>query len=254
MVVPRGATAGLDDPMVARIASRPVVRAAGAPLLAFASVVVGGLVGFVTLGEVGPVEAAFWLVDPTSIELHGAGRNVKAFAVVVSGGLVLSGLWAGETVATTVFGGHLGAQFRRMQQRQRIEELAQHFVVCGYGMLGRTVAAELAGDGHDVVVVEVEESNYRTALDDGLLAVHGDARREHTLADARVDRARAVVAAVDDSNVNIQIAIVTTQTAPHAELVVRVGEELYEPLARRAGADVVIIPEVVRGRSILERI
>jgi len=232
-----------------RALRNPVVGRAGAPLLVFS-----GVAGFVALSDVGVVHAAFWLVDPTSIELHGAGRDVKAFAVVVFVGLVLSGLWVGETVVSAAFGGQLGEGITRMQQAQRIETLSGHTVVCGYGTLGRTVATELADDGRDVVVVEVEERRYRDAIDAGLLAVEGDARRESTLIEAGVDRARSVVGAVDDSNVNIQVAIVTTQIAANATLVVRVGAALYEPLARRAGADVVLIPEVVSGRTILDEL
>ena len=60
------------------------------------------------------------------------------------------------------------------------------------------------------------EALNRDAVEAGQLAVHGDARRESTLAEAGVGRARSVVGAVDDSNVNIQVAIVTTQIGPHA--------------------------------------
>ena len=232
----------------------PVVSQVGLPLAAFGATVVAGIAGFVHLGEVGVLDATFWLLDPTSIELHGAGDAVKAYALLVFTALFVSGLWIGETVVTATFGGQIREQLQEMQREQRLETLEDHFVVCGYGMLGRTVAAELSDAGEEVVVVEVEDGNYEQAIDDGMLAVNGDARRDPVLSAAGVDRCRAVVAAVDDSNANIQVAIVTTQMAPHAEMVVRVGEKLYEPLARRAGADTVVIPEVVSGQSILDHV
>jgi voltage-gated potassium channel len=138
-----------------------------------------------------------------------------------------------------------------MQNDRTIDQLDDHVVICGYGMFGRTVADSLA-DGRDVVVVESEEGQYDRALDRGVLAVNADARREETLTEAGVRRAETVVAAIDDSNVNIQIAIAASQLAPEVTLVVRVGDEMYESLARRAGADEVVIPEVVSGKQVIE--
>jgi hypothetical protein len=238
------------------LVSRPLIRRAVRPVGAFAGVVVAGLVGFTTLADVGVVDALFWLVDPTSIELHfrehaGPERLVKAYAVVVLSGLVLAGLWTGETVLSATFGGQISEELRRMQNDRAIDQLDDHVVICGYGMFGRTVANNL-GPERDVVVVETDEGQYERALEaETILAVNADARREETLTDAGVRRADTVVAAIDDSNVNIQIAIAASQLAPEVTLVVRVGDEMYESLARRAGADEVIIPEVVSGEQVI---
>lgn len=62
-----------------------------------------------------------------------------------------------------------------------------------------------------------------------------------------------LVAAIDDSNVNIQIALLATQLTPDLTVVVRVGDESYESVARHAGADDVIIPEVAGGERVSER-
>jgi hypothetical protein len=239
-------------------AGRPLVRRAARPLTAFAGVVVAGVAGFTLLGGVGVVDALFWLVDPTSIELHfrehaGPERLVKAYAVLVLSGLVLAGLWTGETALAAAFGGQMTEELERMQNDRAIADLDDHVVICGYGMFGRTVADSLRSADRDVVVVETDETQYERALDsEDVLAVNADARREQTLVDTGVRRADTVVAAIDDSNVNIQISIAASQLAPEVTLVVRVGEEMYESLARRAGADEVVIPEVVSGRQVIE--
>ncbi|WP_136600586.1 potassium channel family protein [Salinigranum halophilum] len=239
-------------------AGRPLVRRATRPLTAFAGVVVAGVVGFTVLGGVGVVDALFWLVDPTSIELHfrehaGPERLVKAYAVLVVSGLVLAGLWTGETVLAAAFGGQMTEELKRMQNDRAIADLDDHVIICGYGMFGRTIVDSLRSADRDVVVVEMDETQYERALaTEGVLAVNADARREETLVDAGVRRADTVVAAIDDSNVNIQLSIAASQLAPEVTLVVRVGEEMYESLARRAGADEVVIPEVVSGRQVIE--
>jgi voltage-gated potassium channel len=237
---------------------RERVRAAAVPLTAFGATVCVGVVGFVALTGVSVVDAAFWLLDPTSIELYfehhsGPERATKAFAVGVFVALVLAGVWVGESALDAAFDGRLGRELTRMQTQRTIDDLSGHVVICGHGMFGRTVAQHLRERGRDVVVVE-RDADERERMAEDALVVAGDARREETLRQAGVDRAEAVVAAVDDSNTNIQVGVTTSQMAPEAELVVRVGEEMYESTARRVGADVVVIPEVVSGTDLVDRL
>ncbi|MFA1609516.1 potassium channel family protein [Halobellus rubicundus] len=248
------------------VARRPLVRHLLRPVAAFAAVVgvgvaafaavVGvGVAGFSSLGGVGVVDALFWLLDPTSIELHfqaheGPETLVKGYAVVVLSGLVVTGLWIGETVFSAAFGGQIKSEFKQMQIERAIDEAEGHIIICGYGTFGKTVAGSLREGDREVVVIEQDDAEYRRAVDDDVLAIQGDARREETLTDAGVKRAATVVGAIDDSNANIQIAMAASQIAPTVRLVVRVGDEMYEPLARRAGADEVIIPEIASARQV----
>ena len=220
------------------------------PVAAFGAVVVAGVGGFVTLAQVSVVEATFWLFDPASISIHGEGEVVKAYAVFVYTGLVLTGLWTGETVVAAAFGGQIRRGVRRVQNERKLERIADHVVVCGYGIFGRTVAGELVENDVPVVAVERDAETFERIESDAVVGLQADARLESTLRDAGVERARAVVAAIDDSNVNIQIAIVASQLAPDVHVVVRVGDELYEDLALRAGADDVVIPEVISGARV----
>lgn len=231
-------------------------RTALLPVSTLLAVALAGVVGFAGLADVGPVEAAFWLLDPASIGLHfrdhaGPERLVKAYALLVFGGLLLTGIWTGETVLNAAFGGRVREELERMQRERRIETLDDHVVVCGYGMFGRTVTERLVAGGEDVVVVERDETQLGD-LPEQVLPVVGDARREAVLSDAGVESARAVVAAIDDSGTNVQTAIVSSQLGPSVRLVVRVGDEMYENLARRAGADEVVIPEVLSGDTVSE--
>ncbi|WP_222920067.1 NAD(P)-binding protein [Natrinema sp. SYSU A 869] len=226
-----------------------------APIGVFVAIVAAGVGGFAVLGNVGLVEAAFWLVDLTSIDLHfqehaGPERATKAYAVLVTASLVLSGLWIGETVVTKVFGGRISTEISRATMQRRIDGSDDHVIVCGYGMFGRTIANRLAEADRTVVVIEIDADNAERARADGHLTVEGDARREQVLRTAGVGRAKKLVAAIDDSNVNIQIAIVSGTATSAPEIIVRVGDEMYESVAQEAGADEVVIPEVVSGERV----
>lgn len=233
------------------ITNRPIIRELIPPIVSFSSVAILGIAGYMYLGEVGLIEAMFWLVDPTSIELHGAGDEVKAFSILVIVGLVVTGIWIAESVLSAAFGGQIQSELKYMQIENRINKLDDHVVICGYGMFGRTIAHGVDEGSEDVVIIEYDEHQYERALDDGHLAIHGDARREGVLEDAGVARASAVITAVDNSNTNIQIAIQVGQLAEDVTLVVRVGDEMYTSMAKRAGADEVVIPEVFSGEDVV---
>jgi len=239
------------------VLGRPLVRRLLRPVAAFLAVVTLGVVGFSSLGGVGVVDALFWLLDPTSIELHfqahsGPETLTKGYAVVVLSGLIVVGLWIGETVFSAAFGGRIHSELREMQIERDIDELHGHIIICGYGTFGKTVGKALHTGDREVVVIEQTDAEFQRALDDDLLAIQGDARREELLREAGVKRAKTVVGAIDDSNANIQIAMAASQIAPTVRLVVRVGDEMYEALARRAGADEVIIPEVASAEQVTE--
>jgi len=240
--------------MAVSLPGRPILQRAARPLLALVTVTVLSVVGYVSLAGIGLVEALFWLVDPTSVEIHfqnhgGPERLTKAFTVVTRVGLILSSLWIGETVLSAAFGGQITEELKRMQTERTVEDLSGHVIICGYGIFGRTVAAKLSEAGHDLVAIEYDQAEFERIPED-ILAVQGDARREDVLERVNVSEARAIVGAIDDSNVNIQIAITASQLSPELEVVVRVGDEQYESLARRAGADEVVIPEVLTGETV----
>ena len=240
--------------MPARVFDRPLLKRALVPITTFVSLCVVGVAGFVYLEGVSVVRAAFWLLDPTSIELYGVGDDTRAFGVVVVVGLVLSALWIGESVLGAVFGGQIQEELKRMNTKRRIDDLSDHLIICGYGSFGRTVAKTLSNAGRDVVVIERDDQRFESIDVDGIPAVNGDARMEDALEKAGIERAEALVGAIDNSNANIEIAILASQLAPDLRVIVRVGNQRYSKLARRAGADDVIIPEIRSGQDVSQSI
>jgi voltage-gated potassium channel len=238
----------------APVFDRPLLKKAIRPITALLSVCIVGITGYLYLEDISVIQATFWLLDPTSIELHGVDDGVRAFALLVSLGLILSTLWIGETVLGAVFGGRIQEELERMQTKRRIDELTGHTVICGYGSFGRTVANTLSNAGRDVVVIERNEDRFDAIEEDDIPAIEGDARLEGPLQEAGIERAETLVGAIDDSNANIEIAIVGSQLSPDVRVIVRVGNQRYSKLARRAGADDVIIPEIKSGQDVSQSI
>lgn len=249
------AIAGMSSDEGGVLSKRPLLRRALLPMVVFFGVVAVTIVGFVALAGIDVVEAAYWLITPENIGIYfrdteGPETATKGFAVVSRLAQIVTGLWIGQTVASALFGGQLTEELKRVTQEKKIATFSDHVVICGYGMFGETVAYQLNEAGTDVVVIEQDDDKVSQVERDGHLVVDGDARQETTLERAGIEDAATVVAAIDDSNVNLQISVLASQLAPDATLIVRVGEQTYASTARRAGADTVVIPEIMSGSDI----
>jgi voltage-gated potassium channel len=143
----------------------------------------------------------------------------------------------------------------RREAKRVQDELAgmrDHFVLCGYGRVGSTVARELAHDGHRMVVVDGNEPSVEHARRDGLLVVAGDATDDATLLAAGVDRARGLVATMDSDANNVYVILSARALNPKLFIVGRASTFEAEAKLARAGADRVVSPYTMAGRRLAE--
>jgi len=125
--------------------------------------------------------------------------------------------------------------------------LEDHVVVLGHGDLTEPLLAEL-GDEGDLVVV-TDDTDAATRLSDrDVNVLTGDPTDEATLADARVETARGVVAASDDDARDVLAVIATTNVDPDVRVVAAANEEKHADKLESVGADVVVNPRTIGGR------
>jgi Trk K+ transport system NAD-binding subunit len=113
-----------------------------------------------------------------------------------------------------------------------------HVVVCGLGNLGFRVVEELIRMDERVVVVERRTDNHfiATCRRLGVAVVIGDATLPEALRQARVESARAVVAATSADLVNLEIALLVAEIAPAQRVVVRIGDNILAEAVRKAAS------------------
>lgn len=139
-------------------------------------------------------------------------------------------------------------EFRVSRWRSRVQD---HVVVCGYGTKGRSAVRALIQQGvpaDRVVVVETDPDELRTAAADGLVTVSGSSTSDAVLREAEVDRARAVVVAVNRDDTAVLTTLTVRQLAPRATVVAAVREEENADLLLQSGATSVITSSAATGR------
>src|SRR5215475_11520081 len=156
-----------------------------------------GTAGFV-LVEHYPVFDAFYmtLITVTTVgyeEVHPlshAGRIFNSFLMLFG---VIVMLLAVGAVTQSIIELELNQFFGKRRVKGMIDKLEGHFIVCGFGRVGRGAAEELKQAGAQFVIVDRNEERVERAMREGMLAVLADANRDETLKDVRIDRARGLI-------------------------------------------------------------
>jgi voltage-gated potassium channel len=143
----------------------------------------------------------------------------------------------------------------RREAKRVADELAgmrDHFVLCGYGRVGSTVAREMAHEGHRLVVIDGNEPSLEHARRDGLLVMAGDATDDATLLAAGIDRARGLIATMDSDANNVYVILSARALNPRLFIVGRASTAEAEAKLARAGADRVVSPYTMAGQRLAE--
>ena len=153
-------------------------------------------------------------------------------------------LYALGVLIQTLVEGDLHDVFGRRRMERKIADIERPVIVCGFGRVGREIAKDVADAGADPVIVDrnaerLEASPYATVV--------GDATDDGVLRRAGLDRARALVAALDTDAGNLFVTVSARALRPDLFVVARVRvDESIEKL-RRGGADRVVNPQSIGG-------
>jgi voltage-gated potassium channel len=181
-------------------------------------------------------------------ELSHAGRIFNSVLIVT--GVAMVFLMVGAlTQALLEF--ELVKVFGKRRMEREVANLKNHYIICGAGRVGNSVARELGRKPCPFVVVENSEKS-AADLDPKWLVLTGDAASEKTLRDAGVDRAIGLVAATTTDATNIYIVLTARSLNPRLKIIARASEEPAEKHLRTAGADVVISPYAAAGHRIAQ--
>ncbi len=133
-----------------------------------------------------------------------------------------------------------------------VPELENHAIIIGYGRVGERMARGLSRAGLPILIVEQELNLVREIINKGLPAIYGDASYRSVLAAAHPERARVVVVALPDFGSTRAVVHNVRQANAEVLIVARAQRTENDVELRRAGATVVVIPEIAGALMLLE--
>ncbi len=143
---------------------------------------------------------------------------------------------------------------RREAQRMAnaVNKLSGHYILCGFGRVGQTVARELVHAGRKVVVIDVLSESLGRARREGFLEVEGDATEEATLRAAGIERAKGLITTIDSDAHNVYVILSARALNPKLFVVARANTADSESRLMQAGASRVVSPYTMAGHRLAE--
>ena len=224
--------------------------------VAIATTLAIGTIGFTMIDGYSPFDAFYMtLTTMTTVgygEIHPlspAGRMFNSFLIVFGVSTIFIAIGA---MTQTIIEMELGDAFGKRRTKRMIEKLKDHFIICGFGRVGRGAAMELAHAGVRFVIVDINPERVERAMLAGMLAVAADSTRDETLRDVGIDRARGLVAALATDADNLFVLLSAKGINPNIYVATRAAEEGAEGKMRRAGADAVFAPYAMTGHRLAQ--
>jgi voltage-gated potassium channel len=133
-----------------------------------------------------------------------------------------------------------------------VKKLSGHYILCGFGRVGLTVARELVHAGRKVVVIDILPESLARARREGFLEVEGDATEEVTLKAAGIERATGLITTIDSDAHNVYVILSARGLNPKLFVVARANSADSESRLMQAGANRVVSPYTMAGHRLAE--
>lgn len=226
---------------------------------ALIALVAAGTAGFYLIGAgQASLSDAFYmtLITVTTVG-YGEIVAVRGFGERLFTGLIALGGFGAVTflfTSLTVFflETDLDYTLRRRRMEKQVRKLHSHFIICGFGRVGRNVANELTTTHRHFVAIDSDEAAMEAQRErtPGLVYLSGDASDDELLLSAGIMDAQGVFAVTGDDSRNLMIVFTAKQLNPRVRIVARCHEVRNAEKLRKAGADSVISPDFTGGMRI----
>lgn len=136
------------------------------------------------------------------------------------------------------------------KKTKEMEKLKDHYIICGAGQIGRQVIQSLQKDNITHVVIESDGKKFdKIEHSDNQYILLADATLEKNLREAGVERAKGLAACLSNDASNVYVVLTARDLNKNLHIVSRATEEQTEPKLIRAGANKVVEPTIIGGRS-----
>jgi voltage-gated potassium channel len=215
-----------------------------------------GTIGFRVIERYSLFDAFYMtLITVTTVgyqEVHPlshAGKVFNSFLILFG---VSAVFFAVGVMTQTIIELELQDRYGKRRTRRMIAALKNHYIVCGFGRVGRNAAYELQRAKAPFVIVDRSEQRVERATSGGMLAIVADATRDECLREAGILEAQGLIAALPSDAENLFIILSAKTLNTRLKVVTRASEEEAEEKLRRAGADTVFAPYTMAGQRLAQ--
>jgi voltage-gated potassium channel len=219
--------------------------------LALLGVIGIGTVGFHSFGEewIPSFYRAVVSVSLTGLDSKPTSEGAQVFTIVILLFGVAIFLYVAGAIAEAIARGLVTGAWQERRRRLTIERTRNHFIICGYGRVGRRAGREFRESNEPYIVVDFHEDALEAASKNGDIVVEGSGTEDANLYAAGIERARGLVASADSDADNLYITLSARAARPDILIVARASDDDAAKKLRLAGADRIVQPYSSAGRE-----
>ncbi|MGD9249170.1 MAG: NAD-binding protein [Desulfobacteraceae bacterium] len=184
-------------------------------------------------------------------EISDAGHIYTIVLIIIGVGFFL---YVAGAVIQFMVEGSIRILLGRRRLDRKISRLKNHYIVCGYGRIGKVICHRLQHENFDVVVIDKNPDLAQTLDGLGFIYICGDATDEEILNKAGMQNAKALIAALGTDTDNVFLVLTGRQLAPDINIIARAATEAAKAKLSAAGANTVEAPYETGATSMAQRI
>lgn len=221
-------------------------------LLSIIGVLFFGVTGFIILEDYTLSEAFYMTIITISTVGFGIGKELSEIGYWFISILIIVNMsvvaYAVTTVTSFVAEGELTKYLKDYRVYQKVQNLSNHVIVCGFGRHGQEIVQELMKNKLQFVVIENDEQKISELRVQGdFLFMDGDATHDQILLEAGIKKAQSIIITTGHDAENVFITLSARQLNPKLNIVSRSVDKITERKLMRAGATHVVVPERLGG-------
>jgi len=221
-------------------------------------IVIFGTIGYIIIEGWSFLDALYMTIITISTvgysEVHHVSKSGRLFTILLVFFGVGFTLYIAAAVVQFMVEGRIRIILGRRRLEKKISRMKNHYIVCGYGRIGRVLCRNLKRKPLDLVVVEKNPELISVMDADGVLYISGDASNEENLLKAGIKRAKGLIAALASDADNVFLVLTARQLDPDLIIIARASQEESKSKLRAAGANTVESPYDTGAASMAHRI
>ena len=187
-------------------------------------------------------------------EVHPVSDAGHVYTIV----LIITGvgffLYVAGAVIQFMVEGRVRIIMGRRRLDRKINRLKDHYIVCGYGRIGKVICHKLAREDIDLVIVDKNPDLAQTLDNLGFVYICEDATDEVTLLKAGIHKAKALISVLGTDTENVFLVLSARQLAPDLNIIARAGNEAAKAKLSAAGANTVEAPYEIGAATMAQRV
>ncbi len=217
-----------------------------------------GTIGYMTIEKWSPLDSLFMSVITLTTVGYGVIKPLsgtgKIFTIIyILFGVILF-LYIAAEFARSVVNVNVQKILGRRKMEDKLKNLKNHLILCGYGRTGLEIALQLRNNKFPYVVVDKDENLEALAIEQNFIFIAGDATDDYILKKAGIEKAKGLFCSLSDDVDNLYVTLSARTLNPDLKIVTRCVKASNEEKFRKAGASTIILPYEISGRRMVASI